>query len=128
MRKPISSATKKWLASKDYQAFADYFIGICLDEKDKLRRESSIEIAAIWCQLGEKDEDGKEIHPSLEKRILALQPPISTEDIEPIQNVWLTCVPAWLHTDLQKLMNSCSPQRFMVLTDSSCQIRGDRPF
>ena len=89
MRKTISATTNKWIKSKNYKEFTDYFIGLNFDKLDKIRRESAIEIAAIWCDLGEKGEDGKEVHPRLEKRILELATLHGNENETSITEIWL---------------------------------------
>mgnify|MGYP001163331659 CR=1 FL=1 len=63
--KYFSPEARAWLEKDDNLKFADYFVGLATDAKDRKWRKAAIEIAAQWCILYERGEDKKDLHPTM---------------------------------------------------------------
>ena len=67
--KYLSPESRAWLEKDDNLRFADYFVGLATDARDRKWRKAAMEIAVQWCILYERGEDGKDLHPTMKTLI-----------------------------------------------------------
>ncbi len=85
----LSEESIKWLSDRDHTEFQDYFLNLDEDEDQRKIREQSLELACLWCQVFEKEEDGKELNEKLSVRLLELIEPIEEDEgADYIRMIW----------------------------------------